>query len=180
MLVSVLLVSSIAVSVYFGSLKPKATRATGISDLLAFSIELNKTEFVRGENVTVSLSLTNKSNKTITVLWGSYYVEWGQRIYFDYYIIDANGAHIYQYSYHSWRLAATTERVLKPSDQVVNFYHWYQIYVDSSGHDAIVPKGTYSVVGCTRWMILTVDGQATGVNLGTPAISFTVERLSTL
>ena len=165
----------VATSAYINSLRPViGPQASIVSDPVEFSIGLNKTDFEQGEKVTVSLSLTNTSNKTITLLWGSYYSEWGQRIYFDYYIVNANGTKIYQYSYHRYALGATDEKVLKSGDQVVNFYDWYQIYMDPSGHDVIAPKDTYSIVGLTRRVLLTVDGKANGVSLATPSIDFTI------
>jgi hypothetical protein len=137
---------------------------------------LNKTEFIqRGENVTVSFSLTNTSNKTITLLWGSYYSEWGQRIYFDYYIVNANGTKVYQYSHERGYLASTVEKVLNPGDQIANFYNWYQICADPSGDYAIAPKGTYSIAGSTRSMVLTADGLSRGIKLETPVLDFTIK-----
>ena len=175
LLISALLVTSIAVSLYFGSFKPKATRASIVSSPLEFSIELNKTDFEKDENVTVTLSLINMSNKTLKLDWASYYWGWGQPIFCDFYIVDVNGTRIYQFSRGRAVYMANWTMVVNPGERVTNFYYWYQVYSGRTGYDAIVPKGTYSIIGITRWMILTVDGQATEINLETPAISFTIK-----
>lgn len=174
LLVSALLIASIAVSIYFGSLKPRATRATVVSDLLEFSIELNKTEFVQqGEAVNVTFSLINTGNKTITIRWSSFYLAFSQTLYFDFYIIDGDGTRIYQWSHGHGALMAIKNVVVNPGERVTNFYKWPQVYSGLIGYDAIVPKGTYSVVGLTRGITLKADSQ-TGVALETPSITFTI------
>jgi len=174
---SILIVALVvATFAYLTSLPPRiGPQASIVSSPIEFSIEMEKTDFQQGENINVTLSLTNTSNKTITLLWGSYYAEWGQRIYFDYYIVNANGTKVYQYSHERGYLASTVEKVLNPGDQIANFYNWYQICADPSGNYAIAPKGTYSVVGLTRRILITVDGKANGVSLATPSIDFTIK-----
>ena len=175
LLVSVLLVASIAVSAYFGSLKPKATRATVASGLLEFSIELDKTEFIQqGERVNITFSLINTSNKTIKLDWSSFFIAFDQTFYFDFYIMDANGTRIYQWSYGHGRYMGNSSVVLNPSERVTSLNKWPQVYGEHSGYDGIVPKGTYSVAGCTRWIMLTIDGQVTEAKLETPTLSFTI------
>lgn len=177
LLVSVLIVALVvATFAYLTSLPPRiGPRASIVSGAIEFSIEMDKTDFQQDENITVTLSLTNTSNKTITLSWGSYYGGWGQRIYFDFHIIDANGTRIYEWSREHGALMAYTSMVVNPGERVTNFYYWYQVYSGRIGYDAIVPKGTYSVVGLTRWMILTVDSQTSQVNLATPSVTFTIK-----
>ncbi len=67
LLVSVLLVTSIAVSLYFGSFKSKATRSTMISYPIELSCALEKASVGLKENLTVEFTLRNVSNQTITL-----------------------------------------------------------------------------------------------------------------
>jgi hypothetical protein len=172
---SILVVALVVVTfAYLTSLPPRiGPRASILSDPIEFSIELNKTDFQQGENVTVTFSLINTSNKTITITWSSYYYAFAQRLYFDFYIIDTNGTRIYQWSHGAGAFLAGTSMVVNPGEQVTNFYKWPQVYSGRTGYDAIVPKGTYSVVGLTRGMIIYVDSQESGIMLETPSITFT-------
>ena len=175
-LVSILLVASIAVSIYFGSFKPKAIRASIVSSPLVFSIELNKAEFIQqGERVNITFSLINTSNKTLTLEWSSFFVAFDQRFYFDFYIVDANGTRIYQMSRGYGRGMANASEVVGIGERLTNFYEWPQVYSGRTGYDAIVPKGTYSVVGLTRGMTISVDSQRSGIMLETPSVTFTIK-----
>ena len=176
-LVSVLLVASIAVSVYFVSFKPKATRASIVSDSLVFSIELDKTEFIQQEervNI-ASFSLTNTSNETVKLQWSSFYIGFNQTLYFDYYILDANGTHVYKWSYWSGAFMSPRTVILNPNEQLTNLYRWPQVYDRHIGLEAIVPRGTYSIAGLTRGITLTSESQTSHLLLETPSITFTIK-----
>lgn len=176
MLVSVLLIASITVSVYFGSFKQKATRASIVSDSLVFSIELDKTEFIQQEErVNITFSLTNTSNETVKLQWSSFYIGFNQTLYFDYYILDANGTHVYKWSYWSGAFMSSRAVVLKPNEQLTNTYRWPQVYDWRIGLEAIVPRGTYSIAGLTRGITLTSESKKSHLLLETPSITFTIK-----
>jgi len=175
LLVSVLLIASITVSVYFGSFKPKATKASIVSDSLVFSIELDKTEFVQQEEkVNITFSMTNTSNEMVKLQWSSFYIGFNQTLYFDYYILDANGTHVYKWSYWSAAFLDSKTMILKPNEQLTNTYRWPQVYDRHIGLEAIVPRGTYSIAGLTRGITLTSESQNSHLRLETPSITFTI------
>ena len=69
MLVSVLIAASVlSVYAYLSSLTPQGgPRATVVSPPLEFWMELDKTDYAYGENMTITFYLKNISNETITV-----------------------------------------------------------------------------------------------------------------
>jgi len=171
LLVSVLLVASIAVSVYFGSFKPRATRASIVSSPLEFSIELNKTDFQQGENVSMLVGLKNTSNETIDIEWSSYNVENGQRMYFDFSVTDENNTVVYDWYYIHGRAAAVKHKTLMPEEQLIVVYPWFTRDLN----DVLVPKGNYFVKALTRPIDLTVGNSSTSLALETPTISIAIK-----
>lgn len=160
---------------YMTSLPPHEGPLVSItSPPLEFSMRMNKTEFVQGENVTIRLSLKNISNKTITLTWPDCYAAGGKYIpVFDFRITDVNGTLVYQFAQSgSSSLAMELTETLNPGDQMGFTFVWYQRtgYPES----AQVSKGTYCVRGSTGPMGLTVDGQASGITLETPTIAFAI------
>jgi hypothetical protein len=176
LLLASILIAALAVATfaYLTSLPPRiGPRASIISNPIEFSIEMDKTDFQQGEAVNVTFSLINTGNKTITIRWSSFYLAFSQTLYFDFYIIDADGTRIYQWSHGHGALMAIKNVVVNPGERVTNFYKWPQVYSGLIGYDAIVPKGTYSVVGLTRGMMIYVDSEKSDVILATPSITFT-------
>jgi len=180
LLVSVLLVASIAVSIYFGSFKPKATRATVISDFIAFSTEMDKTNYRRNspqqlDNTTFSVSMKNLSNETITLRWGKHYGRMDQVICFDFYVIDANGTEVYRWSNENAAIWSEYKITLNPSEQWTNFFYWYQ-WTEASGYLDFVPTGTYSIIGSSHKFALIIGNTTrSDITLETPAISLTIK-----
>ena len=166
----------VATSAYINSLRPIiGPRASVVSDTIEFSIGLNKTNFEQNEDVYVAISLTNISNKTMTISWSSYYYAFGQQLYFDFYVTGSNGSRVFQWSHFVAACLAATNKVLNPGEVLTNFYKWPQIYTDLPVYDVpTVPAGTYSVVGFTRAMALKTDSQ-TRISLETPSLSFSIE-----
>ncbi len=148
-LVAVVAMALIAsVYAYYALLPPqKGQLALITSPPIEFSMELNKADFASDENVTVRLSLKNISNKTITV-----------------------GMHAWQFHCNS----VLTETV-DPSEELVSFYTWHQEWDWSGTYIYPVQKGTYHIVGHTRLMHLTVDGQRSTIALETPSITITIK-----
>ena len=171
LLVSTLLVAAVAVSVYFGSFKPRATRASIVSSPLEFSIELNKTTFLQGENVSALVGLKNTGNETIDIMWGSYSVENGQCMYFDFSVADENNTVVYDWYYIHGRAAAVRHKTLMPGEQLIVVYPWFTRDLN----DVLVPKGNYFVKALTRPIWLTVGNSSTSLALETPTISITIK-----
>ena len=179
LLVSVLLVSSIVVSIYFGSIKPKTTRATIISGPFEFSLEMARTDFQRNDpqqvdNITFSVSMRNLSNKTIILLWKGHYGRMDQLICFDFYILDARGIQIYRWSNENAAIGSSYTKMLSPGEQWVNYFYWYQ-WTEASGYLDFAPSGAYSVVGSSHKFSLTIDNiTKSGYELETPAIMIAI------
>lgn len=175
---SILIVALVvATFAYLTSLPPMiGPRASIVSDPLEFSVAMDKTDFQQGENTTLRVSMRNISNKTITLEWGSYGRGWNEKIYFDFYIIDANGTAVYQWFYEHGRLLSTTDKTLNAGEQLTNSFSWHQLYNPSQDlfSRVSVPKGTYSVFGHTRKMGLTIDNQTRWIELETPSLTFTI------
>jgi len=174
LLVSLLLVTSIAVSLYFGSFKPRATRAITISWPFEFSLNIAKDSFQQGEYIPINLTLRNISNKTTTVVWSSYFLIEDKFLPFDVLVTDSNDTYIYQVSKLHGHLASFESRALEPGAQLVATFVWHQ-WADRRPQRPLVQKGTYFVKELSRSMEVTMDGAKQVMQLQTPAISFTIK-----
>jgi len=170
----VVIASVVAVHAYWRLSSPQAGPRVSVTSLpLEFSMELNKAEFQPGENVTIKLSLKNIGNKTITLSWYEYYAYYDALMYFDFYIIDANGTLVYQWTKDHAALLAVLKRTLSPGEQLTSVYPWYQL--NGYPNEAQVPAGTYTVRGSTRKVGLTVEDQTAAITLETPTITFIIK-----
>ena len=142
-------------------------KATTISLPLEFSMQLEKAEFLRSEDVTVHISLRNISNKTIGLEWSDFTMIDDQVVTIDFVILDTNNSQIYRFSQHRAYLQAVKEETLGPGEQLANVLVWNP----GSG-----PEDVYSVKALTRPFALSVNGQTTWSNyLETPTITFTIK-----
>jgi hypothetical protein len=173
-LVIVLVVSSYA---YMASLQPQeGPLVSVISPPLEFSMQLNKTEFLLGEDVMVRLSLKNIGNETIGLSWADFRGYEDVLMYFDFIVTDSNNTVVFQYSKVYGALFLVLDRTLNPGEQLVSAVPWIQITVhpqEVPSHQQ-VPAGTYNVRGLSRKMGLTVGNQTTIITLETPTITFTI------
>jgi len=136
-------------------------------------MKLDKAEYKLGENVTIRLSVKNIDNKTITLTWYEYYMYDNALMYFDFYIIDANGTLVYQWTKDHAALQAVLKRTLSPGEQLTSVYPWYQL--NGYPNEAQVPAGTYTVRGSTRKVGLTVEDQTAAITLETPTVTFIIK-----
>ncbi len=75
LLVSVLLIASFAISVYFASLPPRTGPQVSVTSFpVELSFGLDKTEYVSGENITIEFYVRNISNATLRMIKG---YRWG-------------------------------------------------------------------------------------------------------
>jgi hypothetical protein len=110
--------------------------------------DLNKTEFRQGEAVTISVSLKNISNRTITLHYPSWLPYTND---FSYNITDENGKEVYS----TWKdmalLYITRTYTLEPGAEKRGIFGWYQtsnVIVESAYHvfeNEKVSKGVYKV-----------------------------------
>jgi hypothetical protein len=143
---------------------------------LEFSIQLEKTEFLRSEDVAIQISLKNIGNKTISLSWPDFYLYNGTAFCFDFNIIDTRApvSLVYRYSQNKVTLEAVKEKTLTSGEQWVDVVVWDQraSYKDDPEP---VPRGGYSLRAFTRQFALSVDGQTSILDLKTPTITFTIK-----
>jgi len=175
LLVSVLIVALVAATfAYLTSLPPSiGPRASIISDPVEFSIEMDKTDFEKDENVSVRVSLKNISNRTVTLKWGKYHSPEGQTICFDFHVLDVNNSLIYHFSQLHGALLSSKTIVLNASQLWVNYFRWYQEF-DYPQDLVKVPAGVYSIVGLTNRVGLTIGNETRIVELETPSITIRI------
>lgn len=170
----IVLVSS-SIYAYYRSMPPRTgPRVSLVSPPLEFSLQLEKTTFVSGENISVSISLRNISNQTITAIWSQYSVaSWtipGQltssifpdhpgRVVLDFILSDENGTSICRL--FARENTATVSRILAPQEIVTQTFLWNQrvpnIWFDSPAY-VFVPSGVYYIKGTT--IPMSVEGWA--------------------
>jgi len=137
---------------------------------LELKLELDKTEFERGEPVNITISLKNIGNTTITVT----YAYMGTRV----------GVKILYSSNSSLRvergrtpLTMVEPVAFAPGEQVSRTFVWDQwldVIVESTYYGKQqAPEGTYTVVGTTGTLI-GVAGTSVGGMLETPPITIII------
>lgn len=175
MIVIVLIASSYA---YLVSLPPhEGPTATILSYPFEFSIQLNKDRYQQFQqdvydNVSITLTLRNIGNKTISVAWDSYYSIGRKLMFFDVLITDSNGMYLYQLSRVHFQIASRVSRTLEPGAQLVCLLVWQQ-WTDDPSHP-FAEKGEYLVKGLTRNMYAVMDDMKQSIRLETPTIFFSI------
>jgi len=167
----IILVSS-SIYAYYWSLPPHVgPRVTLVSPPLEFSLQLEKTTFVTGENISVSISLRNISNQTVTLRWSEYGTgDSGPEGYFassvfpadspkravlDFSVLDENNTLIY--GLIGRRNQAVVSRMLTAGEVVTQTFVWNQLVVDFQEYTYVpIPSGLYYMKASTLPMM--VDG----------------------
>ena len=137
LLVSLLLVTSIAVSLYFGSFKSRATQSTTISYPIELSCALENASVGLKENLTVEFTLRNVSNQTITLkkpyMWPT------TSIHSRYYSTTYGGANITQ-----------------PSRNVSSLFHFGVAFACSNG--TIIFEAIHGILTASYLISLEPNG----------------------
>ena len=141
------------------------SRASAVFGPLEFSLQLEKRFFVRGENISVSISLKNISNQTITMGWAEYGIripaDWDGyfmssifsesgptrwRAVLNFVASDENGTWIY--GFIGRRELSEVSRALAPDETVTQTFLWNQ-KVDNRWSESpvvvLIPFGTYYI-----------------------------------
>lgn len=132
------------------SLPPhRGSRVSAVFGPLEFSLQLEKKFFVKGENISISISLRNISNQSITMWWSSYgsggsdytlssiFPGRPYSIVLDFAVLDE----------HNWTLItlivrrnlATISRTLAPNETATATYLWSQEIYNLLGKPSIMP-----------------------------------------
>ena len=192
-LVSVLIAASVlSVYAYLSSLTPQGgPRATVVSPPVEFWMELDKTEYAYGENMTITFCLENISNETITVFKGSIWPfdpMWTDMLYteaegvggyvndvfhFRFSVAFANGTEIFKWS--TGPLPEAYSLVFEPGGYVKQRFIYLLYYEVSPTQEPgfyYLPSGSYQIRG-----ISYTDRNAPGgiTTIETAPIQFTIE-----
>jgi hypothetical protein len=193
LLLIVITASALAVGVYayFKSLSPlEGPRASITSPPVELSIELDKTEYSVGENLTLTFCLTNIGNETIRLKWGYQspisssdpYVPTSTE---DYGVItsDERARFIVSNTFHfAFTFAYDNGTVLlQHLKGVLPAIYYFDlepngyvkqtlVFIHDYGDQPFFPEGTFTI----RGMLYHVGVADQSVTLETPSISFTV------
>jgi hypothetical protein len=180
--IAAFLIAVLAVSVYayLASLpSPPGPRVTITSPPLQFSMQLDKTEYRLGENVTIKFWLKNTSNMTITLHCSSifpYEGGHGTPMLFDFIITRANGTEIYRWS--EWHGAAEVvyDFTLDPGQEINQTNTWFQTSGDLLYPKEVqVPAGTYYIRGVIPPGRVGFGVSGVGrIALETPSVAFVI------
>lgn len=172
-ILTIVLVSS-SIYAYYWSLPQRiGPRVSLVSPPLEFSLQLEKTTFASGENISVSISLRNISNQTIELEWPEYgatgsrfdgslkssiFPEGGpQGVVLDFFILDQNGTLIYKFI---GRLQLSViSRTLAPEEVVIQTFIWNQLVLNRWSDNPpliVIPSGTYYIKAST--LLMRVSG----------------------
>ena len=171
------LIAVLAVSVYayLASLpSPPGPRVTITSPPLEFSMQIGKTEYNLGENMTIRFWLKNTSNMTITLDYSEEYIYEGKAMLFDFIITSANGTEVYRWSEGHFALAVVYDFTLDPGQEINQTNIWFQTSWDPLYIKEVqVPAGTYYIRG-----VIPPRRAGFGINgvgqiaLETPSVAF--------
>jgi len=139
-------------------------------------LELSKTTFVLGENVSVKLGLKNVSNENITALWADYAIYYppaykdnvppGKRALLDFLVFDENETKVFQLV--TLRYFSVFYQTFAPGEELTFAFDWdmknFLTY-------ELVSKGTYSAMASSRDIGL---GDYVSVRLDTQTLSFEI------
>jgi hypothetical protein len=161
---------------YLASLPPPpGPLVTVASPPLQFSMQIDKTEYNMGENITMTFWLKNTSNKTITITYPDFNVYFGHVVLFDFIITDMNGTEIYRWSSVHAHLCAKYKFTLNPGEEINQTNFWSQ---DTYWEEGKVPAGTYYIRAAMpssgAGAMFGVTGNTHGIRLETPSIMFLI------
>jgi len=115
--------------------------AETVSDGLELIITIEKTQYVLGEPINITLTITNISNQTIN------FNHTGQD--FDFLVYNDTNNIIYQWSKGRAFPMFISILPLKPQENLTGTYIWQQTCNNQPKEDTPVPLGTYNIVGET-------------------------------
>jgi hypothetical protein len=176
-----LLIVVLAVSVYayLASLPPPpGPMVTITSPPLQFSVQIDKTQYNVGENMTITFRLKNTSNGTITIAYPEYdlYLDGRSVALFDFVVTRVNGTEIYRWSDNHLHLDSVYRFTLNPGQEINQTYIWDQ-HVEFPNYTQ-VPVNTYYVRAVMPSMgagsFFTIIGGPYKITLETPAITFLI------
>ena len=163
---------------YYRSLPPPSVpRASIISWPLNFQIEIDKTEYLQGENASIILTLSNISNETISLTWAEIsYAPPPSNGTFSFHITDANENLVYDWLEFRVNATELLIRTLAPGDSLTAVFVWEQQTRTGQYPRRFAPavKGTYGIRGYTSTMQVQSTHGTVNTSLEPPSISFAI------
>lgn len=145
----VALIVSIAIILSLGKMNygeiSSPTQVEKIVWPIKLTVSLNQITFFIGEEINVTLQLTNLSNETIILPFQT-------PMKFDLVICDESLQTIYVYSYTRGSAAIGSYIKLEPGESLCQTLAWNQTRFDSSYNEEQVGSGTYFVYGKTFYL----------------------------
>jgi hypothetical protein len=175
-----IVVLAVSVCAYLTSLPPAAGPLVTIdSPPLQLSLQIDKTEYNLGENVTIRFWLKNTSNKTITIQYANTHLYLDRVVFTDFIITSLNGTEIYRWSDGHAALEAVYRFSLNPGQEINQTYIWDQTAWNQLRTEEVqVPAGTYYIRAAippgSADSMFGVTGSAHGIRLETPSITFLI------
>jgi len=155
--------------------KTALSRVVVVSQSLEFSMELNKTTFVQGEDIFVDLHLKNVGNETVFLSWGSGIAvgdeQLNQHMHFDFLVVDASNLTMHRDRFYKGQVL---NEYLNPREELVNLYIWHSWEQTVYPSGPKIPKGVYFVKGLTRPMSVGTSHGWIEMSLETPPIGIVV------
>lgn len=166
----------LSICAYFLLATPRRkTKASMTSWPLEFSIELNRTDFLASENVSVRIAAKNLSNESVSLGWreARFWYDPPQTAYFDCQIFSTNGAEVFNWRRGLLAAEVIVGRTLESGEQLVNIFNWTQ----TTGYPdfVAVPKGIYFVRASISDAGLSFNGHSITLALQTPNLIITIE-----
>lgn len=172
-----IVVLALSVYAYLASLPPPpGPLVTITSPPLQFSMQIDKTQYNIGENMTITFRLKNTSNETITIAYPEYdlYLDGRSVALFEFIVTRVNGTGIYRWSDGRLHLESVYKFTLNPGQEINQTYIWDQHTEDYTQ----VPADTYYIRGAMPSMgagsFFTIIDGPYKISLETPSITFLI------
>jgi hypothetical protein len=168
---------------YFSSLSAmRGPRVSLISLPVQLSMELDKAEYQQDENITVTLTLENKGNASLTIAVNPSipFQRHPPPLLFDLEIMNGNGTTMGTFSQGWYTLYSSYEYTLSPGESLSQTLVWVQstkYLVSGEYQGGQLPPGSYSIRGMTP-----PSNGGMGISIGsqpytsyeTPSITFVI------
>jgi hypothetical protein len=166
---------------YYASLSPQAgPKVTVTSPPLQFSMQIDKTEYNMGENISIMFWLNNTSNETLKVEYANTpilepFIPFKR---FDFVVSNESGELYDDATQHSWKSNGTFELgryyfyTLNPGEEIIETNFWDQKDLLMNQ----VPAGMYYLRGVIPvWEVSFRINGGPWIKLETPSLSFIIK-----
>ena len=179
--ISIIVILIVGAYAYRVSFPPQVgPEVTVTSPPLQFSMQIDKTEYNLGENVSITFRLKNTSNETLTIEYKNPTEPVIPEKLFNFVIQNASNQDMYQGILNGYgNLTSGTFFTLGPNEEKIETNFWNQMasVLDHPGGSYIlvpVTVGTYNIIGIMPSLDAFRVNGGSWIILETPSITFTV------